>query len=167
MDEGGGNGADSEGRVRLAQANGQRRYAVNLDEEEVDGGHTLRDHVGKTDEYLLGEVNKVRFSTANEDYGYKQEGTFLSKEAANDFVNRVLENNKELVDRVASGQLEAATLNQRFGYVTGKEGIKEFGESLAYVRPTYDVRVRIRNDSRSPRGYRVFTAYPRNRLSGE
>ena len=127
----------------------------------------MRDHVGKSDEYLLAEVNRVRFRIGNEDYGFRQEGSFLSKEAANDFVNRTLENNKQLVDQVARGQAETAGLNERFGYVTGKEGFKESGESLAYVRPTYDVRVVIRQDTSSPRGYGVLTAFPRNRLSGK
>jgi HK97 family phage portal protein len=166
-DGGGGLNLGGDDRVRLVQIEGERQYSVNLDEEEVDGGHTIRDHVGKTDEYLLGEVNRVRFRVGNENFGFVQEGSFLSKESANDFVNRTLENNKALVDKVARGQIPGATLNERFGYVTGKEALKETGESLAYVRPTYDVRVRIRRDARSPRGYRVFTAFPRNRLPDE
>jgi hypothetical protein len=43
-DEGGASGGGRGDGFQLAQIDGQRKYSVNLDEEEVDGGHTLRDY---------------------------------------------------------------------------------------------------------------------------
>jgi hypothetical protein len=43
------------------------------------------------------------------------EGSFLSLEAANDFTNRVLEENRQTVDLVAAGTLKEAWLEKRFG----------------------------------------------------
>jgi hypothetical protein len=164
LGEGGGGDA---GRLHLVQDDGQRQYSVNLAEEEVDGGHTIRDHVAKTDEHLLNEVRRVRLRLGIFIFGHRQEGSFLSQEAANDFVNQVLQHNQALVDQVARGELRAATLNRRFGYITGREAFKPSGNEEAYIRPTYGVRVRIRHDRRSLRGYRVHTAFPRNELPGD
>jgi len=51
-------GADSGNLSGLHRKNcsddSERRYSVDLREEEARGGHTLRDHVGKTDGYLIG-----------------------------------------------------------------------------------------------------------------
>jgi len=60
------------------------------------------------------------------------QGSFLSRESANDFVNRTLEENKEAVDRVASGQDERAMLEKRFGYATGKEAYRSTGDAEPY-----------------------------------
>ena len=45
-----------DGRVRVAQNDAERRYKVNLSEEESRGGHTLRDHVGKNQTEVLNSV---------------------------------------------------------------------------------------------------------------
>jgi Phage portal protein/Bacterial CdiA-CT RNAse A domain len=164
---GGEDGGGDLPNAHLVQDGNPRQYSVNLSEEEVDGGHTIRDHVRKSDEYLLGEVRRVRWALGPFVGGRKQEGSFLSLEAANDFVNQVLQGNQALVDRVANGEVETATLNRRFGYITGKEAYRASGNEEPYIRPTYGVRVVIRHDQRSPRGYRVFTAFPRNELPSE
>ncbi|KAB2910829.1 MAG: hypothetical protein F9K29_24055 [Hyphomicrobiaceae bacterium] len=90
-------------------------------------------------------------------------GTFLSLESANDFVNRTLEENQAIVDRVASGRQDEAVINRRFGYVTGREAFRPDADSEPYMRNTYEVRVLIRHDPRLQRGYRVHTAFPMNR----
>ena len=66
------------------------------------------------------------------------------------------------VDRVAAGKLKEAKLQERFGFVTGKEACRPNGDSDPYIRDTYSVRVIIRHDKRSWRGYRVQTAFPVN-----
>jgi hypothetical protein len=83
-------------------------------------------------------------------------------EQANDLVNRVIEMNKDRVDRVATGQKREAFLQERFDFVTGKEAFRPNGDSEPYIRDTDSVRVVIRHDPRSWRGYRVHTAYPVN-----
>jgi len=193
---GGGHNSDSSGRTRLADAGNRaipptqavmsdatpdpivpgaqhaqdttRRYSVNLDEEEAPRGigHTMRQHVGKSDGQLIEKLNEDwrRFETARfEITEYRPaQGSFLSRESANDFVNRTLEDNKETVDRVASGQEERRMMEKRFGYVTGKEAFRPSADEDPYIRDTYGVRVVILHDLRSERGYRVYTAFPIN-----
>jgi hypothetical protein len=66
------------------------------------------------------------------------------------------------VDDLAAGKIDGATLQHRFGFVTGKEAYRPNGDSEPYIRDTDSVRVVIRHDPRSWRGYRVHTAYPVN-----
>ncbi|TMI99440.1 MAG: hypothetical protein E6G97_22725 [Alphaproteobacteria bacterium] len=95
-------------------------------------------------------------------YARKREGSFESRESANDFVNRTLERNSVTVDQVADGKSDRTFLNTRFGYRTGREAFRPSIDSEPYLRDTYDVGVEIRHDPRSARGYRVHTAYPMN-----
>jgi hypothetical protein len=111
-------------------------------------------------------IGAIRFAIAP--YGLeitefrREQGSFTSLEQANDLVNRVIEMNKDRVDRVATGQKRDATLQERFDFVTGKEAFRPNGDSDPYIRDTDSVRVVIRHDPRSWRGYRVHTAYPVN-----
>jgi hypothetical protein len=148
--------------VQLAQNETQRRFSVDLNEEEARGGHTLSNHVGKTDDELLAKVRGDRGSVGIVSYARKREGTFESRESANDFVNRTLEQNQGTVDQVADGKLNRAFLNTRFGYPTGREAFRPSIDSEPYLRDTYEVGVEIRRDPRIGRGYRVHTAYPMN-----
>ena len=53
-------------------------------------------------------------------------------------------------------------MEKRFGYVTGKEAFRSNADADPYIRNTYGVRVVIRHDLRSERGYRVYTSFPVN-----
>jgi hypothetical protein len=163
-----GNSSDS--IVKIAADDSERRYSVNLQEEEARGGHTLRDHVGKTDAYLIGLMNAdyerstlgnleiTRFRDA--------EGSFATPEQANDYVNQLLKLERDKVDQVATGAEKRLTLESRIGSVTGYEAFRPNGDSDPYIRDTYGVRAIIINDSRSPRGYTVRTAFPVNQRPG-
>jgi Bacterial CdiA-CT RNAse A domain len=146
----------------------QRQYSVILADEEAPNGigHTIRDHIGKSDEELLDIARRdwARYSVGRFEITEFRlaHGSFLSLESANDFVNRTLENDQSKVDRVANGQEKEATLDRRFGYPTGREVFRPTGDSDPYMRDTYGVRVVIRNDPRSENGYRVLTAFPIN-----
>jgi Bacterial CdiA-CT RNAse A domain len=177
-DEGGSVGASSgmdsenfsDSIVKIAADDTDRRYSVNLQEEEARGGHTLRDHVGKTDDYLIGLMNAdyerstsgnlqiTRFRDA--------EGSFATPEQANDNVNQLLKLERDKVDQVATGAEKRLTLESRIGSVTGYEAFRPNGDSDPYIRDTYGVRAVIVNDSRSPRGYTVRTAFPVNERPG-
>jgi hypothetical protein len=167
----GGTGTDSanssDGVVRVAAADelGQR-IPLELGEEDARGGHGKRDHVEKTDSELIDVLNVdyVRKQSGNLEITEfrREQGSFTSLEQANDLVNRVIEMNKDRVDRVATGQKRDATLQERFDFVTGKEAYRPNGDSDPYIRDTDSVRVVIRHDPRSWRGYRVHTAYPVN-----
>jgi hypothetical protein len=56
-------------------------------------------------------------------------------------------------------------IEKRFGYVTGKEAFRANSDDDPYIRDTYGVRVVLRHDLRSDRGYRVYTAFPINEYS--
>ena len=81
---------------------------------------------------------------------------------ANDIVNQTLKRNRDRVDEVVSGARYEAGLNERFGFVTGKEAYRLDPDTEPYMRPTYAARVVIQHDSRSDNGYRVLTAFPVN-----
>lgn len=132
-----------------------------MEEEETRGGHALREHVGKTAEQMLARVRASRFGTFSATYGLKRDGSFESRESANDLVNQTLKENFAEVDSVASGSVEEAFITKRFGYKTGIEAYTN-GYIDPYARTTYGVGVYILHDPSNPRGYRVHTAYPRN-----
>ena len=84
---------------------------------------------------------------------------------ANDFVNQTLRENRQRVDAVATGREPKATLEKRFGYVTGYEAYRDLPDSESRIRNTYGVRVVIEHDTRSERGYTVRTAFPINQYT--
>jgi hypothetical protein len=163
------NVSDSVLKVVAADESGQR-YSVNLQEEEDRGGHTLRDHVGKTDSYLIGVMNADYKRTVSGNLEITEfrdaEGSFATREQANDHVNQLLKLERDKVDQVASGAVKRLKLESRFGSVTGYEAFRPNGDSDPYIRDTYGVRAVIINDSRSPRGYTVRTAFPVNQRPG-
>jgi len=159
------NSSDSVLKVAAADETGQR-YSVNLEEEDALGGHGKSKHVGKTDRELIDVLNAdyQRRQTANLEVTVFRpaEGSFATLEQANQLVNRVLQMNKDEVDQVAAGKKRDATLQERFEFATGKEAFRPNGDSEPYIRTTDSVRVFIRPDKSSWRGYRVHTAYPVN-----
>jgi hypothetical protein len=148
--------------TRLVQNDPEQKYGVNLNEEEKRGGHTIRDHVGKSDDELMSVMQSDRSDGGVVGYVRRRQGAFESVEKANDLVNRTLEANKSVVDRVARGENKRDFITSRFGYVTGREAYRPAPDASPYLRNTYSVGVGIERDARASRGYRVYTAYPRN-----
>ena len=85
-------------RVRLAENETGRPRPINLREEESRGGHTLRDHVGKADAYLLGIVSRDKGSLMFLRFARISEGSFDSQENAEDFVNKTIDANNDAID---------------------------------------------------------------------
>ena len=153
----------SESIVKVAADDSDRRYSPVLAEEEARGGHTLRDHSGKSDLEIEAEFKRRGYDTPYVSFVPMRLGSFASDESANDLVNRTLERNKATVDMVASGELQDAFVKARFGYITGREIFRpDPNERYYYFRNTYGVGAYIIHDPGSSRGYRVQTAYPRN-----
>lgn len=155
--------------AQYAQVTGERRYSVDLEEEAARGGHGKRDHVEKTREDLIKELDRdwKRWDTPRlQITEYRPaEGSFSSLMQANDLTNQTLRDNRNKVDAVATGQSEYAILEKRFGYVTGYEAYRDLPDSEARIRNTYGVRVLIDHDTRSERGYTVRTAFPINQYT--
>ena len=183
----GGDSSDGEDEDTGGQGGGaenaeepRRRPSVNLTEEEGGnhGGHTLRDHVGKSDEELRKELDKrypqvLQTSRARRRlpnvFGGSAKvvpaGSFPSASSANDLVNRTLELHPEDVQAVADGRRPLGRIEHRFGFPTGKEAFRAHPNAKTAVRNTYSVRVFLKHDSRSENGFRVFTAFPMNKKS--
>ena len=155
---------NSGGETIEAASNNWRSLPVNLAAEEAPNGpgHTIDQHVNKSDEELQEQMaaktsRRLFFSVVD-----RREGSFDLIENANDFVNRTLQNNGPLVDRVADGDENDDYITWRFGYPTGRELYRPDPDSDPYMRTTYSVGVWIVHDPGSPRGFRVITAFPRN-----
>ncbi|WP_439542763.1 RNase A-like domain-containing protein [Hyphomicrobium sp.] len=163
-----GGAPDRDGRsrdenVRVAQAGETDKEPVDLREEDGRlGGHTTTRHVAQPDDELLAIVRRDRIVGPTVTVARKRQGSFLTIEDANNFVNRVLEDNASAVQEVAKGEKYEAEFVKRFGYVTGKEAFRPDADAEPYMRPTYEVYVHIEVDKRSKKGYRVFRAFPIN-----
>ena len=104
--------ADEPGLVpwdEVAQ-NDTDRYRVNLQAEEMAGGHTFREHVGKSREALRDRVRRSVLDDPDPERHNIRSGSFPSIEAAERLVNSTLTNNRGLVDLVASGAIHAYLL---------------------------------------------------------
>jgi hypothetical protein len=92
----------------------------------------------------------------------KRMGSFTDYDAANQLVNATLLRNRERVDRLVEGKSSKDELDATFDSPTGKEAFAPDELADPQSRQTYSVRVVIVADHRTPRGYRVHTAFPRN-----
>jgi hypothetical protein len=77
-------------------------------------------------------------------------------------VNATITANQGKVDQVVIGGSPKEILDHDSDTPTGREAYMRNARSQAVIRDTYSVRVVIVPDS-SEKGYRVLTAYPRNR----
>jgi hypothetical protein len=150
--------------TQVAAGPGQPGYPINLLEEEQRGGHTIAQHVAKSQEYLSSLITDEEVRTqrhGNQAEGLR-EGSFTSLEAANKLVNSTAASNQTMVNLVASGLLPMAIVDATFVSPTGYEAFAKTERSTPYIRDTYGVRVIIVRDTSSPKGYRVLTAFPMN-----
>jgi len=142
------------------------KYSINLQEEdEKYGGHAFNKHVARTRQSLIqavdGTLREIPTPNGIISQKIRSESSFFSTESANDLVNRVIQNHKSEVDLVSSGEWDEQWMEDRIGSQTGIEATPD-ANLVVFTRPTYNVGVLITHDSRSPRGYRVTTAYPLN-----
>jgi hypothetical protein len=137
---------------------------VDLLSEEQGDGHAIEDHVRKSDQWLLNDVRSRATSAINKGDTFDdfRSGSFTSLEAANKLVNATIAANQGKVDRVVIDRIPKETLDHDFDTPTGREAYMRNERSQAVIRDTYSVRVVIVRDS-SEKGYRVLTAFPRNR----
>ena len=131
-------------------------------DEEAAGGHTVKQHVGKSDEYLLARVRGEQAQFGIFSVARKRAGSFPSVEAADKPINATLVDNADTVAAVSAGKSPGAFVTSEFATPTGKEACARTPRSEPYIRTTYGVGVLIAHNQRSSRGYRVVTAYPSN-----
>jgi hypothetical protein len=155
-------GSPEEGRSASDGSDPAQSYAIDLGEEEHRGGHTIERHVARSEADLKIEVQQVAqdmVDTGQYPHGLSR-GSFTSLESATELVNSTLLQNRDRVDRVASGERGGDIVTAGFHSPTGYEAFLPTPESIPYVRDTYGVRVLIARDPRSSSGFRVHTAYP-------
>ena len=155
----GDNGDGNEDDPRLILVGGR---PVDILEEEANGGHTVRQHVGKSEQYLLARVRSEEGQFGIFTISRKRAGSFPSVEAAEKLVNATLAQNADTVAAVAGGRSSGAFVTSEFDTATGIEAYARTPRSEPYIRTTYGVGVLIAHDRRSRNGFRVITAYPRN-----
>ena len=156
--------AGSDAQIQLVQGDRLQGYPVDLREDEGLGGHTISDHVGKSDAFLkLDVLDRARgIIESGGDFRGLAVSSFPSLDAATRLVNSTLSQNREMVDLVASGEARDATVRAEFASPTGYQAYLAGPNSLPYMRDVYGVRAYIVWDPRSSRGYRVQSAYPAN-----
>jgi hypothetical protein len=158
-----GGGLDADARVQLAQ--GDTSYDVDLSEQERLGGHAISRHVAMSENTLVARVLELgqRITARGDWFTGLSEGSFTSLDSATELVNATLAANREAVNAVARGEARSEFVEARFDGRTGYEAYLPDPNSAPYIRDTNAVSVYIRQDYRSPNGFRVQSAYPRNR----
>jgi HK97 family phage portal protein len=159
--DGSGGGA-ANGSVRVAQAEEQSGYGIDILEEDQHGGHTYSKHVGKSPETLKGYVRETILNDPDPEKHDIRSGSFSSLEAANKLVNATLAQNRALIGAIAAGAEPEQRVDADFGSLTGYEAYAPTIRSQPYIRDTTAVGVYVRRDPSSPNGIRVISAYPRN-----
>ena len=164
-----GEGAE-EGRIQLVQGDRLEGFPVDLREDEALGGHTISGHVGKSRDFLLNRIRSERLRIIEREPSLTRKqpqlfrgfavSSFPSLEAAMRLVNSTLARNREMVDRIARGELPFAFVEWHSPSRTGSQAYLPRLHSEPFMRDTFGVRVYIIRDSRSPKGFRVQTAYP-------
>lgn len=157
-------GGDAEGgnRTQLAQGDRLEGYPIDLREEERRGGHTIREHVGKSHRYLMERVEREGFRIVERGDLFRglSRSSFASLDAATRLVNATLAQNQDATDRVARGERPLDLLTARFPSATGYQAHLPRLHAQPFIRETFGVRVIIVRDPGTERGFRILTAYP-------
>jgi hypothetical protein len=155
----------AEPRTRLAADDSSQQKPIDLRDEEapIGRGHTISEHVGKSDVELLAQMVRKTSRGLFVNVVARREGAFYSIETANDLVNETLDapENGARISAVLGGIKKVDLITRDFGVVTGHEMYLPDGNAEPYPRQTDGVGVVIVYDPTRPRGYSIITAYPR------
>jgi hypothetical protein len=138
---------------------------INLLEEDDLGGHTFREHVGKSEAFL-----KARIAGGGPlsiyGIGEKRYGSFPSLEAANKLVNSAISENQNKIDKFVKAEypfwLPELNLFKTFGSITGYESYAPSERRVPIIRDTNGIQVRLIRTNRTPKGYYINSAFPVN-----
>ncbi len=163
--------ASTAGDEQLAQTSsegGSFGYINLLDHEGIEGAHTIRDHVGKSDRFLREQLAVVRYEIGPFNIGIAKpkHSTFSSLTSANSLVSSTLaQSAPQIAAWLASGE-DRLTVSARFVSPTGRQAFRPGGQiqarkpGLVRFRTTFGVSVHIRKSDLFPYGFRVHTAFP-------
>lgn len=135
----------------------------DLLEHEVRGGHTIAQHVGKSDEFLLRSVTTPRGRSPFLSLYRYRHGSFPSLEAARKLTNSNLANNADVVEEVVSGRRKRAFLKSESSLPTGTEAFRmtQRRSSPVILRQTFGIGTVIEHAPDMPNGFIIITSYPR------
>ena len=133
---------------------------VDLLQEEALGGHTISQHVGKSDEFLLNRVRDFQNEMQVNQGVDVVAGSFSSINSANNLVSSTLAQNASTVDAVANGDLLSTKIQGFFSSPTGNEAFASNAVSSPYIRDTYSVTAILKHDDRLSNGFYILTAFP-------
>lgn len=142
----------------------QRRLIDLTEHEHPAKGHTIEQHVGKSESYLKQRVYEMQVAAFDRPGGKDRDGfragSFASIESANKLVTAALANDRTNLLAVALGIEKGTTIKVFFDSVTGAEAYAETKYSKAIIRETKGVFVIINHDKSMPFGFRIHTAFP-------
>jgi hypothetical protein len=100
-------GEDGEPLAVRYHSRGKFTRSRRPSEEELRGGHTIREHVGKSHRFLMERVEREGFRIVERGdlFSGLSRSSFASLDAATRLVNATLARNRDAVDRVARGHL--------------------------------------------------------------
>ncbi len=136
----------------------------DLLQHEAKGGHTIADHVGKSEGFLIESVSIPKARALFYSVYRWRHGSFPSVEAAEKLTNSNLSQNAEIVNAVATGQLAEAFVTSTFASVTGIEALRlsRRASSPVQLRTTMGVGTFIQHAPDMPNGFIIITSYPRS-----
>ena len=140
----------------------QTDFAVDLLDEEAQGGHAIARHVARSIEELIRRADRNRIGVGNIGIYEDRIGSFKSLILANSFVNRVLSQSSSLISEVINGKRRRAVLESWFDQPTGYESHRSSFRAKVIIRDTHGVRVIIEHAPRLHKGFRIITAFPVN-----
>jgi hypothetical protein len=163
--EGGSAASDdesSDSEITLVSQDDDSSYRVDLLEEEERGGHAIKEHIGKSDSYLKARVEREALAIVERGDSFEGlgVGSFHSLSSATKLVNSTIAKNRAVIERVVGGQDRVGFITSYFSSPTGKEAFLARFHAQPYMRDIYGVSVVIVRDPRSPRGFRVQSAFP-------
>ena len=135
----------------------------DLLEHEARGGHTIAQHVGRSDDFLLRSVTTPRASSPFLSLYRYRHGSFPSLEAARKLTNSNLANNAAVVEGVVSGRKKRAFLTSEFSSPTGTEAFRmtQRRSPPVILRQTFGIGTVIEYAPDMPDGFIIITSYPR------
>lgn len=152
-DDGQRDGTGKDARVNEPGERGNRdnasRYDLSRDEER--GGHTLKKHVGRSDEELRERLNRERNISAA--------STWTNREAAEETVGAALQQERHKIEQWESRGERRPNLALHFD--AGREIGRSMRHGESASSPCTQAVVVLKADG--PNGFYVLTTYPEDR----
>ncbi|WP_442754701.1 RNase A-like domain-containing protein [Methylocystis sp. JAN1] len=151
-------------RFPTTQADNSENYSIDVLAEEADAAHVKEKHIAKTDQFLKDRVRQGRFSIGPITAAPRA-GSFLSLTSAEKLINSTIAANRAIIEQLVSGALgegKTIRIDRFFNSITGKEAFAPSPRGEPEILATRWVAVVLRHDRRSPRGFKLITAFPFN-----